>query len=217
VNPFDFRGPQFLLFYIVFALIVFAVTTIVRKRMERSILGDDVDPQRIVADPYLIACLRGGPPEAMRVAAVSLIDRGLMTVTGSHMRRREGAHSEYAYAKLENRILEKYANADEASALFADANIVAASSEYETKLKDLRLLPNKSVDVARRSLYLAMVSLLAIVSLVKIIVALARGRTNVVFLIILTIIAAVVLKRVAFPRLTVLGRDMIADPVCTPV
>ena len=132
MNPFDFRGPQFLLFYIVFALIVFAVTAIVRRMLERSILGDAVDPQRIVADPYLIACLRGGPPEVMRVAAVSLIDRGLLTVSGSHMKRAKGVHSEYAHAKLENSIIEKYASSEEASALFSETNVVAAANEYET-------------------------------------------------------------------------------------
>lgn len=210
MNPFDWRGPEFLLFYIVFALIVFAVTTAIRKRMERSMLGE-VDPQRIVADPYLIACLRGGVPEAMRIATVSLVDRGLLTVTGSRMKRREGVHSEYAYAKLENRIIEKYESADEGSKIFTDSNILAAAGEYETKLKDLGLLPNKSVDAARRSLYIGMVSVLVLVSAIKIIVAIARGRTNIAFLVILTVVAAVMLKGIAFPRLTVRGRDMIND------
>ncbi len=35
-----------------------------------------------LADPYLIAYLRGGKNEALRVATVSLIDRGMLTVSG---------------------------------------------------------------------------------------------------------------------------------------
>jgi uncharacterized protein (TIGR04222 family) len=36
----------------------------------------------LAADPYLIAFLRGGDREVVRVAALSLFDRGLLTVTG---------------------------------------------------------------------------------------------------------------------------------------
>src|SRR5215510_2336538 len=73
MNPFDLRGPEFLLFYAVLSVVVIGLLTLVRRRFELR------EGQRVkLTDPYLIAHLRGGPQEAIRVATVSLIDRGLI-------------------------------------------------------------------------------------------------------------------------------------------
>jgi hypothetical protein len=77
-SPFDLRGPEFLLFYLLFGACVLAALFLLRYT------GEATDPPQLnLSDPYLIAFLRGGRNETLRVATVSLIDRGFLQVAGN--------------------------------------------------------------------------------------------------------------------------------------
>ena len=82
-----------------------------------------------------------------------------------------------------------------------------ACDQYEMKLQQLGLLPNKSITAARKALFVAMAAVLVLASGIKIVVALSRGRTNIEFLIILTVVAILILRKVAFPRQTARGES----------
>src|SRR5215212_9798794 len=75
--PFDLPGPQFLVFYGVFAAVILLVVLVLTRYTE-----DGAPPRVNLSDPYGIAYLRGGKNEALRIATVSLIDRGLLSVQG---------------------------------------------------------------------------------------------------------------------------------------
>ena len=75
--PFDLPGPQFLVFYALFAIAVLAALHLGRRHLESGPL-----PSLDLKDPLLFACLRGGPKETLSVAALGLIDRGLLHATG---------------------------------------------------------------------------------------------------------------------------------------
>src|SRR6476661_6771597 len=78
LNPFDLPGPAFLVFYAALGVCVAIALRNFRRRREEG------RPVRIeTSDPYLIAYLRGGKNEAVRVAAVSLVDRGLLKEEGT--------------------------------------------------------------------------------------------------------------------------------------
>ena len=66
MNPFDLPGPQFLLFYLGLSAAVIVALVVARKFAESS-----AAPKLDLSDPYLIAYLRGGDAETLRVAAVS--------------------------------------------------------------------------------------------------------------------------------------------------
>ena len=72
-NPFDWRGPEFLLFYVGLGIVVTLAIALLRHRLEPA-----VATAAPLSDYLKIAYLRGGPDEALRVATVSLIDRGLV-------------------------------------------------------------------------------------------------------------------------------------------
>ena len=69
MNPFDLNGPSFLVFYICVALMVIIALKLVIDEAEGG------TPRALpLNDPYHIAWLRGGTPEAARIAVLSLID-----------------------------------------------------------------------------------------------------------------------------------------------
>src|SRR5262249_61449642 len=82
MNPFDLRGPEFLLFYLCFSLVVIIAIDFLRRRAESG-----ASPKIDLGDPYLIAYLRGGESEAFRVAVISLVDRGILGIGDQFSRR----------------------------------------------------------------------------------------------------------------------------------
>lgn len=206
MNPFDLPGPQFLLFYFVFAVLVVTLLVVARRAIESG-----PAPRLDLSDPYLIACLRGGREEALRVATISLVDRGLLEASGSRLKRSKRAALELARRPLERAILDHFAVEREAKGILKDAAALRAVAKYEAELETQQLLPDPAIRRMRRLLLLVSIALLAGVAGTKIMIALARGRTNVLFLIALAVIAIVVAVKKHSPRLTARGAAMIED------
>lgn len=206
MNPFDLPGPAFLMFYVAVSVVVISGIIIARGRLEAS------DAPRIdLSDPLLIAYLRGGHSEAMRVAAISLIDRGLLLCIGTRLETAPHVRTESVRRPLEKQLLEKFVSSGDASAMFDDPKLKLATKEYEHTLKKMRLLPDESITYARTMIFGGAIFLLGGLSVVKLIIALGRGRTNVAFLIILAIVAIVIAAKLSFPRLTESGKAMLED------
>src|SRR5262249_60825982 len=99
--PFDLPGPQFLVFYALFAIAVIAGFIYGRRRGESGSA-----PLAAATDPFLLACLRGGPAEVIRVATLGLIDRGLLTVSGRTITR--SANTELVGRRIEKEVLSHF-------------------------------------------------------------------------------------------------------------
>lgn len=206
MNPFDLAGPEFLFFFIGLSALTIVALVVTRKIAERS-----AAPKLDLSDPYLIAYLRGSEPETLRVAAVSLIDRGLLVATGTQLQAAEKASPDAVRRPIEKELLRKFKRADEASAIFDDSRLRATCKPYEQTLKTAGLLPSETTVSARWTRLLIACGVLGGVAIVKILIALERGRTNVWFLIIVAIVAIVIAAKISFPRLTESGKAMIAD------
>jgi len=205
VNPFDLPGPQFLLFYIIFAGLVILGLVFWRRRAESSASTPRID----LSDPYLIAYLRGGEKEVLRVATVTLIDRGLLVRSGRQIQRAENASPASVRLPVEQALLKKYARAGEVSWMFEDEGLSKACEPYGATLRRARLLPDDSVNTARLTRLVIATFLLTAVGFTKVVIAIDAGRSNVGFLIFLTIAALVTVAAISFPRLTESGREMI--------
>ncbi len=86
-----------------------------------------------------------------------------------------------------------------------------ACESYDKTLRRARLLPDEYVTRARLFRLIIAGLLLGSVAVTKLILALAAGRSNVGFLILLTIAAVVIASVVSFPRLTESGKAMLED------
>ena len=177
MNPFDLTGPLFLLFYIIFSGFVIGGLVFWRRRAELSAAPPRVD----LSDPYLIAYLRGGKPEVLRVATVALIDRGLLVQSGTNLERAPNASPDSVSRPIEKALLKKYARSGEASWMFEDDGLSKACESYGTTLRQAQLLPDELVNRRRLMRLIVACFLLLGVGLTKVVIALEAGRTNVRF------------------------------------
>src|SRR5262249_39845568 len=155
VNPLDLPGPHFLAFYTVAAAVVLGLLYLVRAGAENG-----TSPRIDTADPYLITYLRGGANEALRVATVSLIDRGLLVVDGTTDEVSASRKKEQPRRHIEQALIRHFEQPHAAISVFGHPALVAACAEYERYLKDKGLLPSSAVLARRAVLLLATLALL---------------------------------------------------------
>ncbi|MBI1866020.1 MAG: TIGR04222 domain-containing membrane protein, partial [Nitrospirae bacterium] len=177
MNPFDLPGPDFLVFYFFLAGIVIAGVLGARCLRE----GGDA-PRIDSSDPYMIAYLRGGHREAARVAALSLVDRGLLKVKGEDIVTADPSGEALVRRPIEKAVLAWFKVPKEGSSVGDSLEAEAVCAKYRVELERLGLLPDEETKRTRFRLNAGAVLILAGVALTKIAIALARGRTNVEFL-----------------------------------
>jgi uncharacterized protein (TIGR04222 family) len=206
MNPFDLSGPSFLVFYVGLGLIVIIASKLVIDEAEGG-----APPTLPLSDPYQIAWLRGGTPEAARIAVLSLTDRGLLAVSGDNLVN--SSHAQPVVREpIESAILTRcrpFGTA--ATAVLDDPGVERACALYRARLERLQLMPDAAMRARRYRWFALAAALLLGVALGKIAIAFGRGRYNVGFLIILTAIGlGVVWFLVRHPR-THLGNRMLKD------
>ena len=204
-NPLHLPGPHFLAFYVFVALVVLVGLWLIRGATE----GGPI-PRIDTSDPFLIADLRGGPNEALRVAAVSLIDRGLLVVDESE-RTLKTKPDATTLRPIEQALQRKFAQARPATDIFDDFDLKVACFAYEDTLTRLGLLPDDDMQRSRRRRLGIAIAIFLGVAALKIYVALERGRTNVMFLIVLAFVACFVAFRLSSARRTARGDALLGD------
>lgn len=204
LNPFDLRGPEFLFFFFCWSCLVAVVLTLLRRQREME------DPQagNLPQDPYEIAYLRGGRNHLLQTALVALVDRGLLKVKGLKLKTADPDAVNKAQRPLDKAILTKFLWEAEASELYDNEAIGAQAEAVGTKLRATRLLPDRDQESARTWLFVGALALLWLVAGVKIAVAVSRGRYNIIYLIVLAVVFAFVLYRLANPFRTSAGQKV---------
>jgi uncharacterized protein (TIGR04222 family) len=206
INPFDLAGPQFLGFYALFGCTVIAALYYARRIAESGTV-----PRIDYSNPYLLAYLRGGEEATVRVAAISLIDRGLLRADGEHLSAASKNAEQIVHRPVEKALLRRSRVVREIARTSESESLKAACKEYKDKLQELGLLPNEKIASARLNrLLIALVMLLG-VAFLKIIVATARGRHNILFLILLAGVFSYIAIQIYNPVRTALGDAMLAD------
>jgi uncharacterized protein (TIGR04222 family) len=207
VNPFDLRGPEFLLFYLCLGAGITLLAYLARRAGERA-----DTPPRPLSDYLEIAFLRGGSGEAIRVAVLALVDRGVLTFSGTEGVAAKVDAARWLTRRTEQAIAARAAQSATPAQLVADGDVkAAAEGECEPELVRRGLLPTAAQKSARRRLFLLAGGGLSMVALIKIAVAMARGRSNVGFLVVLGIAFLFMAFKVTHPRLTPAGKALIGD------
>lgn len=208
MNPFDLRGPEFLVLYCGLGTLTVITVWLLRHSSERG-----APPGPMLNDYLEIAYLRGGSNEALRVATMNLINRGLIDVkSDDSLQTVDRKAAARVTRSAERGILEKFQVRDMAPAIFADRRLKdAAREDCEPALVRLGLLPDGGGKTFRTLLLFAAVFVLVAVAGIKILVALSRGRSNVLFLIAEAVIFCVLAFKVTHPFRTRAGNALLGD------
>ncbi len=203
--PFDLRGPDFLLFY--FGL---SLATIFGCWMWRRFAESGDAPKLNLADPYLIAHLRGGSNEAIRLAVVSLIERHLLKVKDKTVERSPNPVEDSSLPKIESAALQVLRTPSTPAKLFDNSYLKTTCEPYRATLQQAGLLPSDEQQNMRSVIFaLALLCLLS-VGIYKVRIGLTNDRP-IAFLVIMMVVATITLAFALFPRLTPRGKAMLAD------
>jgi uncharacterized protein (TIGR04222 family) len=170
-------------------------------------------PDLDLSNPYLLAYLRGGKAQLLQLVVVSLIDRGLMLTERGMVAVRDDQVALSVRSPLERAALIRLRQIQPTSveALLQDSFLDASCEELAEELRGRGLLAAPRLTGHRALVYLVSVLVLSGVALLKIAIALSRGRYNVLFLVASAPIACILALRWANPRLTVLGERVLSD------
>ncbi len=177
VNPFELHGTEFLAFYVVVGAIAVGLEYVWIRALEGGPL-----PALPMTDPYQIAYLRGGAEEALKIVALSLIDRGLLKAGDGTLGAEEKAH-EWVRRRIEKAVLRLYSMPGDVTRMPADADCREACRGYQETLDSHGLIAGSAVLWRRLPAFLLAAAILVFVGLLKFNIALAEGRDNLAFLV----------------------------------
>jgi uncharacterized protein (TIGR04222 family) len=207
MNPFDLPGPQFLGFYALFAIAVIAMLYVGRSYYESG-----SPPSLDLVDPFLFACLRGGPKEVVRVATLGLIDRGILQATGNTVTRSPQATPALVRRRIEKEVLNYFKIPAEADSILQRPSVLrVAAEDYEDQLRRFQLIPDP--DMLKMRLLFLIAALVAMVGVggIKLMIAVSAGRSNIGFLIIMMVVAVFVAIKIRGPYRTAVGESYLAS------
>lgn len=206
MNPFDWRGPEFLTFYAAFgAALWWLLGRFLYWREARAEI-----PRLDLTDPYEIAMLRGDENEAMRVAAISLVDRGLLKANGDQLKAKDKGAVAHVRRPIEKSLLLHFSASRTASTIFRSPSIQESCESYRESLQN-RGLVIKTEDLFRRlPPFAASLSLAVGVSGYKINLAIERERPFGI-LVLFTILLCIALTLAYKRRRTALGDQVMQD------
>src|SRR5258708_4000688 len=206
MNPFDLSGTQFLVFYIGIALIV-----VIAMKLAIDMGEGGAPPALPLGDPYQIAWLRGGTPEAARIAVLSLIDRSLLVVDLDDLVIPNRVRS-FVLQPIESAILARCAGSRTAvTDVLSDPAVEPACASYQAQLEQMQLTPDAGLQARRFNWFAFGAVILLGVAVIEIAVAIDRARYKIAFLVILTAIVLWAAWRLVSRRRTSLGDRMLKD------
>jgi uncharacterized protein (TIGR04222 family) len=203
--PFILPGPLFLAFYAVFAAaLLVAYGMWLRRPGSSPVSKGGVMLDALTADPYRIACLRAGPAEAVKLAVINLIDRDLLTqAKGKGWRATMKADPGLQRRSLDRVVLGQCKAAPMApDEILADRTVKKAAADLEADLQAQGLLFNAAQRAQRSTVRLCVLALLVGVAGLRVVQALAVGRSNIGFLVMLTALAGIIVLVMSRGRLT---------------
>jgi uncharacterized protein (TIGR04222 family) len=219
----DMYGPTFLAFY---ALVILAVIGAARWRVWSSDRtheeqGDNFpDPP----DPIDVALLRGDVTEVLRLTVVELVHRGYLRVrdsrflgirTGEKISHAANPPDAQHLSPLQRAVFDRFHLPTAAADLFDDGSLQeyvrSRCLEAERRLQDHRLIT--PAEVKRTALKTAVFASMVVLGLggYKLAVALAKGKSNVGFLIGMAIVGVVLVALASTaPRISRRGKAYLA-------
>lgn len=128
-NPFDLRGPEFLVFYVILGMAANLLLRFLISWKEKQNVPAHWDS----TDPYKVAYLRAGINEALRTALFSLIDRGLVKATDVKVQAERKA-KDLVKRPIEKEIVQLFEKPLEVKYVYNNSAASNAGKDYQSQL-----------------------------------------------------------------------------------
>ena len=215
MNPFNWNGPEFLVFYLILAVALVAAQVWTRRTREAEAYSTQNTPP--LNDPYLVSYLAGGLNGLIRCVTVSLLERNVLSVTTG--KKKVVTMDPQAYQQvqspLEGAVARFFANPHPASEVFkslpTDPAVTSAGDQYRRPLESAGLLPTPAQRSQNINNALITTLVLASVAIVKLYLANQRGHRNIGFLVILGFVACLTALVMGARRKTGPGKRALQD------
>jgi uncharacterized protein (TIGR04222 family) len=207
MNPFDLPGPQFLALYAMLGIVVIWTVYYLKQKAEAG------EPGRLpMSDPYVIAYLRGGAGEAVKLGVAMLVDRQLLAIVDDDkVKLRDGVSPSHGSNDLERAILQQSTLATAPRELVSSERLQeVARRSYEPMLTHMNLLAGPEVRMRRAQEAGIALVVLVVVAGIKVAVGLSRNRP-VSFLVVFAIAFVAVTVVITRGMRTVRGDRMLGD------
>ena len=203
MNPFDLRGPEFLVVYVLLSIILILVLRVVRQQRESN-SGSGM-PR--LTDPYKVAYLRAGKNEAIRIAEFSLFDRGYLKFDETNIVKVDKPEEKFLKDPLEIAILGNYEFPHPPSIIFQSGKFDFLFETYKRELEQLALLPGFEAKDKRDFESGVVLVILGAVALIKVVIAVTGGHPNVGYLLFLLALSFLVVYSMNQKRLSAKGQQ----------
>ena len=197
-------GPVFLAIYAVVAIAANLWLRALYRSREEATMSHRL---QLANDPYRIAVLRDGHEEAIRVAVLTLINRGLLEVQGERIAVARADANEFVRHPLDRALIDCFRNPAPMRIAYGSSAAQAACRSYEQELQNKALLAGAEVQGARFVPFVAALGVTLGIAGARIAYALSQGRSNIGFLVVLALICAALLALAYNDLLTALGKS----------
>ena len=201
MNPLNFTGPVFLVFYACYGAAISLGLYLLRA-------GEPQTPDAAVpTDPQTIAYLRGGTEEALRTTAVTLLEQGALLLGPNDTLHTDPNHTLPRGASAIDRLVcEHFRTEGPTGSLFKNESLALRVEAHARRpLEDAGLIPDETLRKARWGRLIGALAMLGTLAAVKIALALHRGHTNVGFLLVETVVFGLIACRLTIRHRTPAG------------
>jgi uncharacterized protein (TIGR04222 family) len=209
MNPFDLNGPQFLIFY----SCLFLITYVYIKIRIHSKEGDLPIPKLSTNDPYMLAYLRAGKREALKLATIVLFNRGFLTKDkkSNKLKITKPENADLVSFPVEKSILHVFKRRTSPYEIFESKICEQACEKYQAYFEQHNL--NRNTSIARERLRIIMIPATAflLIGAARIVFSLQAGKTNLWFLSIIMVLSFWVFSRIYRTPTTLVRTRVLED------
>ena len=194
MNPFDLRGPPFLALY---ALVSTGGLLYMYFTARGMLFGPpravSVGAHKHLRDPYLMAYLKGGFRHTLTIVVFSLHQRRIVSGAGEAELRASGSKDVLAavHNTLEIAVLRSLAIPQRLHQVRDNMHLKETVEAYAEPLRQSGLVADEDEFERRLPAFILVGVVLFAFAAIKIVLALQRGHSNVLFLVILTLLAII--------------------------
>ena len=206
IFPFYLNGEDFLYFYTFFGFISLILYHILRFLYESGRVN-----KLQLDDPYLIAYLRGGKNETLRILTISLVEKNILVYKNDELEVKKNSSNTEDLSTFERDVVNYFLYSKKANSIFTESSFEKHFEYYRHFLEINHLLPDNTIFYYRRISFLFLFGGIIILGALRIYFSIINSHYNLIYLLIIMGSLIFFFIKYSFPRLTIKGKKFLTN------